>query len=390
VRKEVPVSQLQFGMYIAELDRPWTEAPFWFQGFILHTPEELATLKKYCRSVWVDIERSELPEAPPRAKAVYVEKASVEQELGAARTAYTGSESSVRATLSAVRIGRSLDAASVKGAVRSLTESVLRNPDAMLLFSQLRKKGEYAVSHALDVAIYMTAFGRFLQLEAPQIEFLGYVGLLQDVGKVRLPNALLEKRAPLNAAEREQAKLHVRYSAEILGATPGVPAELARVALLHHERHDGSGYPNALRGHQIGMIGSIAAIADTYDALTVARPYADAVSPSAAISTLYKSRGVHFDANLVEQFIRFIGIFPVGSLVELNSGEIGVVISQNPAERLKPRVMVIRDVKGHRLPVQKLLDLSRSPKATAEEPYRIVRSLETGFVPVSSEEIFMK
>lgn len=390
MRKEVPVSQLQFGMYIAELDRPWTETPFWFQGFILQTPQELATLKKYCGSVWVDVARSELPEALPSGKTVYAESATVEQELGAARKAFAGSESSVRTALSAVRVGRTLDAGTVKGAVRSLTESVLRNPDAMLLFSQLRKKGEYAVSHSLDVSVYMTAFGRFLQLEAPQIEFLGYVGLLQDVGKVRLPNALLEKHGPLNAAEREQAKLHVRYSAEILRSTPGIPADVARVALLHHERHDGSGYPGALRGHQIGMIGSIAAIVDTFDALTVRRPYAEAVSPSAAISTLYKSRGLHYDANLVEQFIRFIGIFPVGSLVELSTGEIGVVISQNPSERLKPRVMVIRDVKGYPLPVQKLLDLSRSPKATAAEPYRILRSLEAGYVPVSSEEIFMK
>jgi len=390
VRKEMPVSQLQFGMYIAELDRPWTEAPFWFQGFILHTPEELATLKKYCRSVWVDVERSELPEAPPPGKTAYLEKATVEQELAPARKAFTGGELSVRAALTAVRVGRTLDAGTVRSAVRSLTESVLRNPDAMLLFSQLRQKGEYAVSHSMDVSVYMTAFGRFLQLEPAQIELLGYVGLLQDVGKVRLPNALLEKHGPLNAAEREQAKLHVRYSAEILRSTPGVPPEVARIALLHHERHDGSGYPGALRGHQIGVVGSIAAIADTFDALTVRRPYADAVSPSSAISTLYKSRGLHYDANLVEQFIRFIGIFPVGSLVELNSGEIGVVISQNPAERLNPRVMVIRDAKGYPLPVQKLLDLSRSPKAAAEEPYKIQRSLEAGYVPVTSEEIFMK
>src|SRR5258706_1441308 len=184
-------------MYIAELDRPWTETPFWFQGFILRTPQELATLKKYCRSVWVDSERSELPEAP-KGKTVYVERATLEQELAPARKAYTGSESSVRETLAAVRIGRTLDAATLKSAVRSLTESVLRNPDAMLLFSQLRKKGEYSVSHSLDVSVYMTAFGRFLQLEPAQIEFLGYIGLLQDVGKVRLPNALLEKRGPLN------------------------------------------------------------------------------------------------------------------------------------------------------------------------------------------------
>src|SRR5207302_1221392 len=132
-----------------------------------------------------------------------------------------------------------------------------------------------------------------------------------------------EKRGRLTMEEFELAKLHVNYSAEILRATPGLPADLARAAALHHERHDGSGYPKGLRGHEIGMIGSIAAIVDTFDALTVKRPYADAVSPSAAISMLYKWRGVFYDAHLVEQFIRCIGIFPVGSLVELNTGEAG-------------------------------------------------------------------
>lgn len=395
MRKSVPVSELRFGMYVAELDRPWIETPFRFQGFVLTNEQQLETLRKYCKSVFVDVERSTTLADAPRpgmqyfGKTVYTEKASVEQELGPARAAYTGSRSLLHDAFSAVRIGRTLDAERVRGAIHSLTESVLRNPNAVLLFSQLREKGEYAESHSLDVSIYMTAFGRFLQLEQGQIELLGYLGLLQDIGKVRLPKELLEKRGRLTAGEFARAKLHVNYSAEILRTTPGLPPELPRLAMRHHERYDGSGYPNRLRGSEIGMISSIAAIVDTFDAMTVRRPYADPVPPSTAISSLYKWRDVLFDAGLVEQFIRFIGIFPVGSLVELNSGEIGVVISQNAEERLKPRVMVIRDAKGIELRPQKLLDLSRSPKASADEPYRILRTLEQGHVPVSSEQLFL-
>ncbi len=389
MKKRVPVQELQFGMYVAELDRPWTDTPFRFQGFVLATPQQLEALKKYCREVVVDFERSALPEPKP-LRVAYPERTPVEAEIRPARTAYTSSRTLMREVLSAVRIGRTLDAERVKAAVSSMTESVLRNPDALLLFSQLRAKGEYTESHALDVSIYMITFGRFLQLEAGQIEFLGYLGLLQDIGKVRLPKELLEKRGRLTIEEFEHAKLHVRYSAEILRATPGLPGDLARIAALHHERHDGSGYPKGLRGGEIGMIGSIAAIVDTFDALTVKRPYAEPVSPSAAISMLYKWRGVFFDANLIEQFIQCIGIFPVGSLVQLNSGEVAVVIAQNPAKRLLPRVMVIQDAQKNPMHPHKMLDLARSPKANADEPYRILSTLEYGSVPFDPDELFMK
>jgi len=376
-------------MYIAELDRPWTDTPFVFQGFVLSNEQQLEALKKYCQSVIVDVDRSTTSE--PRAPRVaYPERASVEQEIGPAKSAYTSGRALMRDVLAAVRIGRTLDADRVRAAVGAMTESVLRNPDALLLFAQLRAKGEYAESHALDVAIYMITFGRFLQLEPGQLEFLGYLGLLQDIGKVRLAKELLEKRGRLSLEEFERAKLHVHYSVEILRSTPGLPGDLARIAALHHERHDGSGYPKGLRGHEIGMIGSIAAIVDTFDALTVKRPYADAVSPSAAISMLYKWRGVFYDAHLVEQFIRCIGIFPVGSLVELNTGEVGVVIAQNLTRRLLPRVMVIRDAQGNPHLPHKMLDLAREPKATAEESYRILGTLEHGALPFDADELFMR
>ena len=390
MKKRVQVGELQFGMYIAELDRPWTDTPFMFQGFVLRTPQQLEALKKYCTTVFVDAERNELAPAPPPARVAYPERASVEQEIGPARAAYSGGKTLVRDVLSAVRIGQALDARRVRAAVTSMTESVLRNPDALLLLSQLRQNGEYLESHALDVSIYMITFGRFLQLDPKRIEFLGYLGLLQDVGKVRLPKTLLEKRGRLSIEEYAQAKRHVDYSVEILSATPGLPPGLARAAALHHERNDGSGYPQKLRRTEIGMIGSIAAIIDTFDALTVRRPYAEAISPSAAISMLYKRRGVLFDANLVEQFIRCIGIFPVGSLVELNTAEVGVVISQNLAKRLQPRVAVIRDAQRSPMVPHKILDLSRSPMASADEPYRIRGALEPGKVPFDPDELFMK
>jgi HD-GYP domain-containing protein (c-di-GMP phosphodiesterase class II) len=390
LKKRLPVADLKFGMYIAELDRPWTDTPFMFQGFLLGTKPQLDALKKYCSSVVVDFDRSETQEQPRTARKAYPERASVEHEFQAAGAAMAVSESMMRDVIACVRAGRTLDAERLRTAVVTMTESVLRNPDALVLFAQLRDKGEYTVTHALDAAVYMITFGRFLQLEETQIEFLGYLGLLQDVGKLRLPQELLEKRDRLSVEEFERAKLHVNYSAEILRATPGLPPDLARLATLHHERHDGSGYPNHLRGPEIGMIGSIAAIVDTFDALTMERPYAAPIAPSAALSLLYKWRGVFFDSGLVEQFIRCIGIFPMGSVVELNSGEVGVVIAQNMAKRLQPRVMLIRNAAGHPMRPHKLLDLSREPKLSKDEPYRIRRTLEYGHVPLAGEEIFMK
>ena len=387
MKKSTPVAELQFGMYVAELDRPWTDTPFRFQGFLLRTPEQLEALKKYCKLVYIDPERSEGRHAAGKPS---LEPTSLEHEFAQARIVYSRNEEVVRDVFAAVRAGRTLEAERVEQAVYGMADSVLRNPDALLLFSQLKEKGEYTLSHALDVAVYMIAFGRFLQMQRDDIALLGYLGMLQDIGKVRIPNALIEKRERLSEEEFALAKQHVSASLEILAATPGLPPRLADLAALHHERQDGSGYPKGLKGKEIGTIGSIAGIVDTFDALTARRPYAQPVAPSAALSMLYKWRGAFFDTVLVEQFIRCIGIFPVGSTVELNSGEVGIVIAQNLEKRLQPRVMVIRDAAGAPLKPQKLLDLSRNPMASAGEPYRVRRTLEFGRIQASADELFMK
>jgi HD-GYP domain-containing protein (c-di-GMP phosphodiesterase class II) len=271
-----------------------------------------------------------------------------------------------------------LDAQRVNEAVRGLTESMLRNPDAMQLFTQLQKKDDYTLSHALDVSVYMTAFGRFLEMPREDVALLGHIGLLQDIGKVRLPDELLAKRERLTPEELELAKRHVEFSVEILRAARGLPQELPALAGLHHERHDGSGYPKGLRGGEIGLFGGIAGLVDCFDALIHPRPYGEALAPSNALNTLYGWRNTQFDGPLVEQFIHCVGIFPVGAFVELDSGEVGIVIAQNPVMRLIPRVMVVQDRRG---------GLVKPPRIVNRAG--IKRTLEKSSVAIDPSEYFV-
>ena len=404
MRKPVAVADLQFGMYVAELDRPWTDTPFVFQGFVLQSPEQLEILKRYCKTVFVDCDRSEVISGlsdtiPPRIKMQmdlsrsgkfrWSELLPVDKEYANAEVSYTFANRAVRECIVALRSGKVLQPDTLHAAVNGVAESVLRNPDAMLLFTQLEEKGEYTQSHALDCAIYMTAFARFLSMSRQDIVLLGHVGLLQDIGKLRLPDALIAKPGRLTASELQLVKKHVEYSDEILRATPRLPPGVVEYARLHHERHDGSGYPGQLKGRDIGLIGSMAGIIDTFDALTAKRPYAQPLSPSNALNVLYKCRGTLFDAYLVEQFIRCIGIFPLGSIVELNGGEVGIVIAQNRARRLQPRVMIMRDAVGDPVRPHKVIDLANGITAPDGEPYRIKRTLESGTLSVGAKELFL-
>ena len=402
LKKRTTIAELQFGMYIAELDRPWTDTPFMFQGFVLKTHEELETLSRHCKFVFTDLDYQEVPSRaadtiPPRTRAKvdlkrsgkfgWNEVSAVEQEYPRAAASYGAADTLVRDCILGLRSGRALRADKLADAVSAVTESVLRNPDAMLLFSKLRDKGDYTASHALDCSVYMVAFGRFLDMSRDDILLLGYLGLLQDIGKVKLPTPLIEKPGRLTAIEYQVAQRHVEYSAEILRSTPGLPPRLAELARLHHERLDGSGYPNRLKGDEIGLIGSIAGIVDTFGALTARRPYASPISPSEALKLLYRARGTSFDSYLVEQFIRCIGIFPLGSAVELNGGEVGVVIAHNRGKRLQPRVLVVQDAAGHPVDPQKVIDVSRGMTAADGRPYRIKRTLEFSPIPIGAMNI---
>ena len=409
MKKQVSVDELQFGVFIAELDRPWTETPFMFQGFLLNNDKQLAALKQYCKKVVIDLEKGlDLPERsqlqtapistapkPPsvltsiKTRAKYEEQASVDAELPRARTAQSKTESALQELFVSVKAGKAIDAPRVKEAVTNMTDSVVRNPDAMLLLTKMKAKSEHNLDRAVGVSIYMITFGRFLQLPREQLDLLGMLGLLQDVGKMRVPEEILNKSEPLTNVETALCRSHVDHSFAILKETAGLPAGLAELASLHHERYDGSGYPKKLKGPQIGLFGVIAGLVDFFDALSHPRPYGEALAPSNVLTMLYNWRDIQFDGPLVEQFIQCIGIFPVGAIVELNSGEMGIVIAQNLARRLQPRVMVVLDAEGNQKKPHLILDLAKDPRINPETPYRIKRTLEKGSVPIDPSEFFI-
>ena len=395
--REIPVEEACLGMYVSKLDRPWTETPFLFQGFVLTSEKQIDLLRKHCKKIFVDPEkedhsvaRKSSPEelAKVRGTTVYKQVASVEVELPRAQTAVKQTATIVSQLSHTVEAGGAIESSRAKESVVQITDSVVRNPDAIALLTRMQQQVAETLDRALGISVNMTIFGRFLQLPRDSLEVLGLLGLLQDVGKLKLPKELVE-RGPINAEEIVLYRTHVTHSVEILGSTPGVPAELPGLASLHHERYDGSGYPRGLRGAGIALPGLIAGIVDTFDTLTAPPPLGERMTPANALSVIYKGRGTQFHPALVEQFIQCLGIFPVGSVVELNSGEIGIVIAQNEVRRLQPRVMVVQDAAHNPIRPYKILDLMKEPKARPGEPYRIQRTLEYDSVQVDPRELFL-
>lgn len=396
--KQIPVDELQLGMYVSKLDRPWTETPFVFQGFILRNQKQIDAMKKYCKHVFVDPEKEDMSEveghaggsaASIRGTTVYKEAASLDVEIPRARSAIADTATVLRQISRDVKVGHAVDGAKVRQAASEITESVVRNPDAATLLVQLQEKSGETFNRSIHVSVLMSIFGRFLQLSRDSIEQLGLLGLLQDAGKLKLPTALLEKKEPLTAEEMALYQTHVDHSVEILSKTQGLPNDLPGLASLHHEHFDGSGYPRGLRGVAIALPGMIAGIVDAFDTLVAPPPQGKHMSPSNALNVIYKGRGTLFQPALVEQFIQCVGVYPVGSAVELNTGEVGIVIAQNPLRRLQPRVMVVKDAKGYENRPYKMLDLAKEPKATPDEVYRIRHTLEYDAVKVDLKELFL-
>ena len=393
MKKQVSVDQLKYGVYVNELDRPWTDTPFMYQGFVINSEAQLQALKKYCKKVIIDTDKGDDVAAPQppgggtrgpsvldtiKERATYEEKIQVTAELPAARQARRQLTLALNDVFGSIKAGRALDAPRVREAVTNMTDSVVRNPDAMLLLSKMKEASANTLDRAMSVSIYMITFGRFLALPREQIDLLGMLGLLQDVGKLRLPATLLNKTEPLNAYEKDLCKTHVAHSVDILEKTSGLPRELPTLAALHHERLDGSGYPNGLKGAQIGLFGSMAGLIDSFDAMTEPRPYAPTLAPAAALRVFYDERDSKFDGPLVEQFIQCIGTYPVGAIVELHSSEIAIVIARNPRLKLFPRVMVILDVHRNKLKTPKII-----------EQAGIKRTLPKGSIEIDPAEYFI-
>jgi HD-GYP domain-containing protein (c-di-GMP phosphodiesterase class II) len=362
-QQKVPASELAPGMYVSQLDRPWVETPFLFQGFVINDESQIIKLRKFCKHVYIDVERGTAPAprttavsskshsspsssknspgAIPKPAVTYRDETRVEEEIETAREARQSVAEAVGNFLDSVRLGKKPEIAEVKRAVLEMEQSVLRNPDACLWLRLLKDKDSYAYAHCVDSSVLAIAFGRQLSLRREQIHVLGLGALLADVGKMRIPSELLDAPRVLTEAEVAIVREHVAHSVAIVHEMRGIDPEALKLVATHHERHDGTGYPNGLSGDDVPLFGRMAAIVDCFDAITSDRPYATAISPHEAVRRLYDWRGHAFQDELVEQFIQVLGVYPVGTLVQLSNGEVGVVIGQNRVRRLRPKVMLL-------------------------------------------------
>ena len=308
-------------------------------------------------------------------KPVYEDKTSLEEELPAAREVHNRAERMVQTVLTDIRANKVPEMGRVQEAVGYMVESVVRNPDALMWLSRLKSEDAYTYEHGLNCSIYMMAFGRHMGLGSDSLQVLGTSGLMQDVGKIRLPHELIERQGELDWDEFERIKSHVNHSLDILNESSSTSPLVLDVVNQHHERLDGSGYPQGLAGEHIWQLGGMAGIVDVYTALTTLRPYSGPISSQEALRKLYDWRATYFDDNLIEQFIQCVGIYPVGSLVQLNTGEIAVVVSQNRQRRLKPRVMLILDEAKQSYGRPRMIDLMLDPLTQTGNMYIITQAL---------------
>ena len=377
-------------MYVVELDRPWEEAPFEspfdLQGFTITHVDEIEKIRKLCRFVYIDPDLgvgatrylsdehnlSALDSLVKKTAHVmpleefYPEQATVKEELDRAQEIMSDTREVYDKVIQDLQAGTVADMQAVKKTVDSLVQSVLRNPAAAAWLVRLKHRDESSYSHAISVCVMALTLGRFLGLPKEELQTLGVATLLQDLGKVKLPTDLLSKKEELSKTERELIKKHVDISVLLVREMEDIPKDVVDIVSSHHERYDGSGYPRKFSRTQINTLSVIAGLIDTYEAITADRPHRPAKTSFQALMELYEQRDMGFPGGLVEQFIQCVGIFPVGSFVQLNSDEVGVIVSRNRVHQLKPRVMILIDSNGQKLSEPQTVDLAEQHLPSSE------------------------
>lgn len=407
---EIPVQALKKGLYVSRLDRPWIDSPFLFQGFEVRSDEDLARLRELCKTVYVEVSAAEAAELQTRE--VYQSQTSLgeldhdltariglvpvkdptplKDELRAANAIYGDARRTMSKMFDKLRRGGGLDIPQLEGAIDTMIDSIFRNREAMSWLARMKGKDDYLYRHSLAVSIWALAFGRHLGLDKPTLRSLGMGAMVLDIGKMRLPTTLLQKATKPDEAEWASLQQHVKSGMAILEADPKADAFMKSMVLTHHERLDGSGYPNKLSGDAIPLAGRIAGIVDCYDAMTSDRPYAKGKSTYEAVLELKQLGKTWFQPELVELFIQAVGVFPAGTLVELNTGEVAVVIAQNRFRRLRPEVMLILDAEKKMRSEFTMLDLQMDAKnELGNHELWITRGLEAGAYGIDPAEFFL-
>ena len=406
--RKISTAYLKVGMYVSKLDRPWMQTPFLIQGFFINDETEICALVKYCNFVYIDVElgvqadmyidiapgaqlkqsltsnkQAEIILDTGKKAVDYVDKNTTVEELPEAKQALEKASECVANIVEHGLHHGQLDIVTVKSAVEPILESMIRNSDAFMWLSKMRQHDAYSYDHSVQNCALGIAFGRHMGLNKKELNTLAMGLLLMDVGKIKLPKELLLKNGPLTSEETTTMRKHVAFTVEILRQTDGISEDVINIALTHHEKFDGSGFPNGLSGVETPAYGRMAALIDCYDAMITTTPYRKAIPEHKALQNIYNLRNKSFQQELVEQFMQCMGVYPTGSLVELSSGAVGAILSQNTEQKLKPKVIMLLDENKRPYRKRRVFDLMKQDK----KPLRILKSLENNAYGLDVKEI---
>jgi putative nucleotidyltransferase with HDIG domain len=374
--KRIDVEHLKLGMHLHELCGSWMDHPFWRKAFVLDDPKDIQRiLDSGIKEAWIDSDKGldvefgqtkeetedeidrELIRAAEQS-ATPQERAKLSQEIERAARICAKSRGAVVSMFQEARMGKAIDAADAMPLVEEIGNSVLRNPGALISLARLKRVDDYTYMHSVAVCALMIALARKLQLNEQDTREAGLAGLLHDVGKMMIPLEVLNKPGKLTDEEFALVKSHPEEGHEMLREGKDITETALDVVLHHHEKIDGKGYPHRLQGEQISLFSKMGAVCDVYDAITSDRPYKSGWNPAEAIRRMAEWSKSHFDELVFQAFVKSVGIYPVGTLVKLQSGRLGVIVEQSDQSLLKPHVKVFFSTKSQTRLKPEIIDLA--------------------------------
>ncbi len=397
IEVKLPADSLEIGMHVTRLDRPWTEVPVLLQGLTIESPDDVDMLREHCVFVYIEIEKEfwletgkgSLEANEEKQYPGFREELDIHDELSRAKLSYEKTKEQVEEVLTSLSNGESFDMDACRQVIQSCVSSILNNANALLWLTQVKEQDKYTAEHSLRVGILAIAFGRFVGLKEHELETIGLCGMLHDIGKTKIPDEILNKPGRLTRIDFDIMKQHSVFGKEILDEQQGVHKLIKDTAYFHHERIDSKGYPEQLSATYLHQFVRMVSIVDVYDAITSTRSYKTGSPAFDALKILYSERDKHFDSELVEAFIRMVGVYPPGTLVEMTNGEVGIVVSANTDSRLRPKVELVMTADKQFRPSY-IINLIKEPIDKQGKLYTIKEGISNGTYGVDVKDYILQ